>query len=167
MKITCLLALFTFAAGISSLAAGYDFIVASDGSGDFKKVQEAINAVPDYRKNRTTIFIKKGTYKEKLILPDSKTMVSLIGEDVTATILTFDDFASKRNRFGEELGTTGSSGFFIFGDDFTAENITFENSSGPVGQAVAVRIDGDRASFFNCRFMGYQDTLYPHSEKSR
>ena len=167
MKITCLLVLLAISAGFRSMAGNYDFIVAADGSGDFKKVQDAINAVPDYRKNRTTIFIKKGTYKEKLILPGSKTMVTLIGEDVSTTILTFDDYASKKNRFGEELGTTGSSGFFIFGDDFTAENITFENSSGPVGQAVAVRVDGDRAAFFNCRFMGYQDTLYPHGEKSR
>ncbi|MDX5417817.1 MAG: pectinesterase family protein [Hymenobacteraceae bacterium] len=146
---------------------GHDFVVAQDGSGDFKTVQEAINAVPDFRKNTTTIFIKNGVYKEKLVLPTSKTMVKLVGEDVQHTILTYDDFASKKNRFGEEMGTTGSTSFFIFGDDFSADNITFENSAGPVGQAVAVRIDGDRVMFTNCRFLGNQDTLYPHGEKSR
>jgi pectinesterase len=55
----------------------------------------------------------------------------------------------------------------VFGDGFVAENITFENSSGPVGQAVAVRVDGDKVMFRNCRFLGFQDTLYPHGEKSR
>lgn len=145
----------------------YDFVVAADGSGDFITVQEAINAIPDFRKNRTTIFITNGTYKEKLVLPASKTNVSFIGEDVEKTILTYDDFASKKNRFGEDVGTTGSTSFYIFGEGFTAENITFENSSGPVGQAVAVRIDGDMVAFNNCRFLGFQDTLYPHGENSR
>jgi len=145
----------------------FDFVVSKNGNGDFKTVQEAINAVPDFRKNRTTIYIKVGVYKEKLVLPASKTNVAFIGEDLGKTVLTYDDFASKKNRFGEEVGTTGSTSFYIFGDGFTAENITFENSAGPVGQAVAVRIDGDRVAFKNCRFLGFQDTLYPHGDQSR
>ncbi|WP_010417857.1 pectinesterase family protein [Anaerophaga thermohalophila] len=144
-----------------------DFTVAADGSGDFKTVQEAIDAAPDFRKQRTTIFIKNGVYKEKLVLPASKTNVTFIGEDRFKTIITNDDYASKKNRFGEEMGTTGSSGFFVFGNDFAARNITFENSAGRVGQAVAVRVDGDRVVFENCRFLGNQDTLYPHGENSR
>ena len=148
-------------------SAKYDFVVAEDGSGDFKTVQEAINAVPDFRKKVTTIFIKNGIYKKKLILPATKNLVKFIGESVDSTILTYDDYAAKKNIFGEDIGTSGSSSFFIFGNDFTAENITFENSSGPVGQAVAVRIEGDRAEFVNCRFLGFQDTLYPHGKESR
>lgn len=151
----------------SANASDYHFAVATDGSGDFRTIQEAINAVPDFRKNETLIFIKKGIYKEKLVLPNSKTNVTFVGEDRDKTILTYNDFASKKNRFGEEMGTTGSSSFFVFGDGFRAENITFENSSGPVGQAVAVRVDGDMIVFINCRFLGFQDTLYPHGEKSR
>ena len=148
-------------------AAEYDFVVAADGSGDFKSVQDAINAVPDFRKATTTIFVKNGTYKEKLILPASKTKVTLIGENNAETIITNDDYASKKNSFGEEMGTTGSSGFFVFGEEFTARNITFENSSGPVGQAVAVRVESDKVTFQNCRFLGFQDTLYPHGKNSR
>lgn len=148
-------------------AQDYDFVVAKDGSGDFTTVQAAIMAVPDFRKATTTIFIKNGVYKEKLILPSSKTKVWMIGEDVEKTILTHDDFASKENIFGEEMGTTGSTSFYVFGDEFTAQNITFENSAGPVGQAVAVRVDGDKAIFTNCRFLGNQDTLYPHGRGSR
>jgi pectinesterase len=145
----------------------YDFIIAQDGTGNFYTIQSALDAVPDFRKNTTTIFVKPGFYKEKLVLGASKTNVTLIGEDVKKTIITFDDFASKKNVFGEEIGTTGSSTFFVFGEGFTAQNITFENSSGPVGQAVAVRVDGDKVKFINCRFLGFQDTLYPHGEKSR
>lgn len=160
-------AIFSLFLLFSYASHSYDFVVATDGSGNFKTVQEAINAVPDFRKNRTIIFIKAGIYKEKLILPASKTNVTFIGENVEKTILTFDDFASKKNRFGEDIGTTGSTSFFIFAEGFTAENITFENSAGPVGQAVAVRIDGDMIAFYNCRFLGFQDTLYPHGETSR
>lgn len=145
----------------------FDFVVAADGSGHFRSVQEAIDAVPPLRKKRTFIFIKNGIYKEKLILPPTATEVTFIGEDVMKTILTFDDFASRKNRFGEEMGTSSSSSFFIFGDGFEARNITFENAAGPVGQAVAVRVDGDRVRFENCRFLGNQDTLYPHGKTSR
>lgn len=148
-------------------AQSYDFTVAKDGSGDFITVQEAIDAVPDLRRNRTTIFIRNGVYKEKLVLPYTKTNVTFIGESTEGTILTYDDYASKKNRFGEEVGTSGSSSFFINGEGFEARNITFENSSGPVGQAVAARIDADKVVFENCRFLGFQDTLYPHGKSSR
>ena len=144
-----------------------DFVVAADGSGDYETIQEAFDAVPDFRKNETIILLKPGVYKEKLVLSASKTNVSLIGENPKTTLVTFDDFAQKENKFGEEMGTTGSSSFFVFGDGFFAKNITFENSSGPVGQAVAVRVDGDKVVFENCRFLGSQDTLYPHGDRSR
>jgi pectinesterase len=152
---------------VASYTQNYDFVVAADGSGNYKTVQDAFNAVPDFRKNTTTIFLKSGIYKEKLILAESKTNVRLIGEEANKTIITHDDYASKKNKFGEEMGTTGSTSFYVFGDGFTAENLTFENSSGPVGQAVAVRVDGDMVKFIKCRFLGFQDTLYPHGEKSR
>jgi len=144
-----------------------DFTVCHQGSGDFLTVQEAIMAVPDFRNFPTIIVIKPGIYKEKIILPTSKTHVWLIGENSENTILTYDDFASKPNQFGEPLGTTASSSFFVFADDFVAKNLTFENSAGPVGQAVAIRISGDRSVFEKCRFLGYQDTLYAQGEKSR
>jgi len=144
----------------------YDFVVAQDGSGDFFTVQEAINAVPDFRKNiRTTILVRKGTYKEKIIIPESKINISMIGED--GVVLTYDDYAAKPNRFGENMGTSGSAGCYIYGHDFYAENITFENSSGPVGQAVACFVNGDRVYFKNCRFLGFQDTLYTYGKDSR
>ncbi len=152
---------------VSCISAEADFVVAKDGSGDFETVQEAFNAVPDFRKATTTIYVKNGIYKEKLVLPASKNKITLIGESADKTIITNDDYASKKNSFGEEMGTTGSSGFFVFGNEFTAKNITFSNTAGPVGQAVAVRVDGDQIVFENCRFLGNQDTLYPHGDESR
>ena len=81
----------------------YDFVVAKDGSGDFFSVQEAINAVPDFRKNvRTTILVKRGVYKEKIVIPASKINLSLIGED--GSVLSYDDYADKLNCFGEKTG---------------------------------------------------------------
>lgn len=151
---------------LSVKAADYNFVVAQDGSGDFTTVQAAINAVPDYRKaGPTRIYIKKGIYKEKIVIAESKQGVQLIGED--GAVLTYDDYAQKPNIFGEEKGTSGSGSIYIFGPDFMAENITFENSSGPVGQAVACHVAGDRAVFRRCRFLGFQDTLYTFGENTR
>lgn len=151
---------------LSVKAADYNFVVAQDGSGDFTTVQAAINAVPDYRKaGPTRIYIKKGIYKEKIVIAESKQNVQLIGED--GAVLTYDDYAQKPNIFGEGKGTSGSGSIYIFGPDFFAENITFENTSGPVGQAVACHVAGDRAVFRRCRFLGFQDTLYTFGENTR
>ena len=148
---------------LGSKASDFHFVVAQDGSGDFTTVQAAINAVPDYRKaGPTRILIKKGIYKEKIIVPGSKDGVQLIGED--GVVLTYDDYANKPNIFGENKGTSGSGSIYIFGSNFLAENITFENSSGPVGQAVACHVAGDRAVFRRCRF---QDTLYTFGADTR
>ncbi|MBC2605577.1 pectinesterase family protein [Pelagicoccus albus] len=144
-----------------------DFVVALDGSGDFTSIQAAIDAVPEFRKQRTIIYVKPGLYEERLTLASTKNLVSLIGEDANSTIVATEMHAKTLNRFGEEVGTTGSSGFFVFGSGFICKNMTFENRAGPVGQAVAVRVDGDRVFFENCRFIGNQDTLYPHGQNSR
>lgn len=73
----------------------YDFVVAKDGSGDFFTIQEAIHAVPDFRKaGRTTILVRKGVYKEKVVIPESKISISLIGED--GAILTMMILLLKR-----------------------------------------------------------------------
>lgn len=151
---------------LASYVRHYDYVVAQDGSGDFFTVQEAIQAVPDFRKNvRTTILVRRGVYKEKLIVPASKINVSLIGQE--GAVLSYDDYASKKNVFGENKGTSGSASCYIYAPDFYAENITFENTSGPVGQAVACFISADRVFFKHCRFLGFQDTLYTYGKGVR
>lgn len=142
----------------------YDIVVAKDGSGDVFTIQEAIDLVPDYRKEKETrILVREGTYNEKLIIPASKQSVSLLGQG--NVVITGNDYAQKLNRMGEAMGTSGSSTCYIYGNDFYAENITFENTAGMVGQAVAAMVDSDRAIFYRCRFLGNQDTLYPYGKE--
>lgn len=167
MKNINLLLVFLFSFTQQIWANDYDFIVAKDGSGQFTTVQQAIDAVPAFRKKVTTIFIKKGIYTEKVILPEPKQNIRLLGEDPLETILTYDDYAQRKNIFGEEVGTSGSSSFYCAGEGFTAENITFQNSAGPVGQAVAIWVAADKALFVNCRFLGFQDTLYTYGKGAR
>ena len=139
---------------------GKTIVVSKDGKGDFTTIQQAVNSVEEGKTMRTKIIVKPGTYREKITIPATKSAISLIGENAENTILVYGDFASKQNEEGKNIGTTGSSSIFIFSDDFSAKNITFQNDAGPVGQAVAVLTTGDRLSFENCRFLGFQDTLY-------
>lgn len=135
--------------------------MAADGNGDFKTVSEAIEKVPENNKKRFTIFIKKGVYVEQIRIPASKPFITLIGESAENTKLSFD-INNKR------AGTTSAAyAFYVGGHDFRAENLTFENSfdyiankSNSGSQAVAVLSDADRIVFKNCRFLGWQDTLY-------
>jgi pectinesterase len=148
-------------AGWHCFAITYDMVVSPDGKGDFKTVQQAINAAPDRKTTRTTIFIKKGVYREKVIVPSSKTNLSIIGESAEGTTITYDDYNPKV--IGKDTTTTWSSyTFSVEAEGFYAENLTFENAAGQVGQAVAVRINGDKVIFKNCRFLGNQDTLFAH-----
>ncbi|MEA5258161.1 pectinesterase family protein [Arcicella aquatica] len=141
--------------------------VAKDGTGDYKSIQEAFDAVPLHNNNPVVIFVKNGTYKEKIVLDSTKNMVTLVGESASQTILSFDDFSGKVGADGIKITTTTSASTRIVADNFTAVNITFANTAGPVGQAVAMLVDGDKARFINCRFLGFQDTLYPKRAGTR
>ena len=137
-------------------------IVALDGSGDYTKVQDAFNAVPDNYTGVWRIFVKKGTYKEKLLLAKNKINVVLQGEERDSTILTYDDYAGKAG-----LGTSGSYSVSIDANDFMAKDITFQNTvkndgSFPDQQGVALRANGDKQIYFNCKMLGYQDTYYTY-----
>jgi len=145
---------------LSFKAADKTIVVSKDGKGNFTSIQQAVDAAENRSLTRTKIIIKSGVYKEKIIIPETKGAIIVEGENPQNTIITYDDFASKKNAEGKDIGTTGSSTIFIYSNDFTAKNITFENSSGRVGQAVAVLTSGDRIIFENCRFLGNQDTIY-------
>lgn len=141
------------------------YVVAKDGSGDYDKVQDAINALKNNQSARQVIYIKAGTYHEKLVVASNKRNITLIGEQAETTILTYDDYAGKQDTSGNEIGTQNSASFTINGMGFMAQNLTFENphknvagSSG--SQAVAVCVMEDQATFHNCRMVGYQDTFY-------
>jgi pectinesterase len=161
---------FLFALVVSSLVlnAQKKVVVAKNGSGNFRTVQEAFNAIPANNKKAITVYVKNGTYKEKLHLDSGKVFVTLVGEDKFNTVLTYDDHTGKVSPKGDTINTRTSSSFLIKANDFKAKNITFENNAGfTAGQAVAVESDGDRAVFDNCRFLGFQDVLFTNNDQSR
>ncbi len=143
----------------------YKIVVAHDGSGDFTKIQDAIDATKAFPDRRITIFVKNGTYHEKIRVPSWNNMLSVVGEDVDKTIIVWDDYFDKIGRGRNSTFFTYT--FIVEADDFIAENLTIENSSGEVGQAVALHVEGDRCVFKNCRIIGNQDTVYLAGEKSR
>ena len=144
-----------------------DFVVAQDGSGDFFTLQRAIDAVPTFSKEPVTIYVRNGVYKEKITVPGNRTNIHIIGEDADKVVFTYDDYASKKHAVGNETGTSGSASFYVYGNGFKAENVTFENSAGPVGQAVALFVAADKCVFKNCKIKGFQDTLYTYGEGTR
>jgi pectinesterase len=145
----------------SNLAAQKRHTVAQDGSGDFKTVQAALDAIPEGNDKPVTIFIKKGIYKEVVIVDARKSFITLEGENAENTILTYNNHAGTKLPNGDTLNTWTCASFFVYGNDFHARNLTFENNAGfNAGQAVALRIEGNRASFKNCRMTGFQDVLF-------
>jgi pectinesterase len=140
----------------------YVFTVAKDGTGDYKYIQDAIDAMRGFPLAPITLYIKNGVYDEKINLPANNTDVTFIGESVEKTIITFNDYSGRG-----KLTTFTSYTAKISGNRFVAENITFVNSAGTVGQAVALFVDADMAVFKNCRFIGNQDTIYNGGELSR
>jgi len=140
----------------------YNYTVSKDGSGDFTTIQEAINAMRVFTLAPITLNIKDGVYNEKIELPNTKTDIRFVGESKDKTIITFDDYSGKG-----KLTTFNSYTAKISGNRFVAENISFVNSAGRVGQAVAMFVDADEAVFKNCKFIGNQDTMYLGGETSK
>ncbi|MDQ6608309.1 MAG: pectinesterase family protein, partial [Bacteroidota bacterium] len=140
----------------------YVFTVAKDGTGDFKYIQDAIDAMRVFPLQPITLYIKNGVYNEKIELPANNTDVTFIGESIDKTIIVFNDYSGRG-----KLTTFTSYTAKISGNRFVAENITFSNNAGPVGQALALYVDADKAMFKNCRFLGNQDTIYAAGETSR
>jgi pectinesterase len=129
---------------------------------DYPTIQAAFDAA----KPNTIIYIKPGTYREKIQIDSTKDSITLVGEGYV--ILTYDDHPGKVNAQGDSINTRNSYSFRILANNFTAKNITFRNDAGfSAGQAVAVESDGDRAVFLHCSIIGNQDILFLNSDKSR
>jgi len=164
------IALFLMAAAYGAACFGQSkkWIVAADGTGDYRTVQSALDAIPLHNKQPITVFIRSGLYREKLHLDSTKDKVELIGEDRFNTILTYDDHPGKVSPQGDSINTRSSYSFLVRGNDFSARNISFRNDAGfAAGQAVALEVRGDRAIFTDCLILGNQDILFLNSENSR
>ncbi|MGB6194713.1 MAG: pectinesterase family protein, partial [Terracidiphilus sp.] len=136
--------------------------VAQDGSADFTLIQAAINAAPE---TGALIVVAPGTYREVLTVDKPKIRLRGAGGDAEKIVVVFDRYAKANG------GTSHTATVNVSGDDFVAENLTFQNDYQPAGnpypegsQAVALRVTGDRAIFENVRMLGHQDTLYAGSK---
>lgn len=147
--------------------------VAKDGSGDYSTIQEAVNALRSFRpEGRATIFVKKGIYEEKVVVPSHKTDISIIGEDRDSTILIWHDHADMPDGKGGTIGTFETYTLKVDGPGFFCENLTIINDaltyhSGKVGQAVALHIDADKVVIRNCGVKGFQDTVFTGDPEGR
>ena len=136
-------------------------IVAKDGSGDFTRLQEAVDSVPEERRGETRILLRTGEYREKAVI--HRDHIRLTGEDREHTVLTWNGCAKDLYGDGTEKGTFLSSTLMITGNDVTVENLTVRNDAGDgreAGQAVAVYAAGDRGIWRNCSLIAHQDTLF-------
>ncbi|KAJ0244445.1 pectinesterase/pectinesterase inhibitor 21 [Hirschfeldia incana] len=137
-----------------------DIVVAQDGSGQYTTINDAMKYVPKKKNTTFVVHIKAGIYKEYVQVNRSMTHLVFIGDGPDKTIIS----GSKNYKDG--ITTYRTATVAIVGDYFIAKNIGFVNTAGPIKhQAVAVRVQSDESIFFNCRFDGYQDTLYAHSHR--
>lgn len=175
LVILCIVSAFLFTGMAQGNPVNADIVVAIDGSGDFTSIQAAINAAPSNDDRKTIIYIKRGLYNtEKLIVPGDKINISLIGESREETVISYHiyDCTSGKCPVEDAALWTGdniltSATLTILGNGFRAENLTIQNTAGPVGQAQAITVRADKCIFINVDFYGYQDTMYFWSDGKR
>lgn len=128
----------------------------------FKTLQAAILSIDDSHKETIRIMVESGIYEEKVFI--RKENIEIIGEDPDTTIFCYGDGARKMKEDNSgEYGTFNTAVLLFAGKNILMKNITVENTAGPgsvAGQALSVYVAADRCSFYNCRFLGYQDTIF-------
>ena len=144
--------------------------VSRDGTCEFRNIAEAIEVCRAFMDYHKVIYVKKGTYKEKIEVPTWLTNIEICGEDRDQTIITWDDHANVKisdpalgvntQYMGKPMGTFRTFTVKVSGSNITFKNITIENNSARLGQAVSLHIEGDKCLFVNCRMLGHQDTIY-------
>ena len=150
-------------------------VVSRDGTGQFRNISDAIEVCRAFMEYHKVIFVKKGIYKEKLVVPQFLTNIEICGEDRDNTIITWDDHANiladitplTAQGDVKKIGTFRTFTLKIEGSHITLKNITIENNAARLGQAVALHTEGDCLTFVNCRFLGHQDTVYTGNAKTR
>jgi len=163
-KIIALVAM-TMVAITGMAASQYDnpdtIVVSRDGTGQFRTIDEAIEVCRAFMDYHKVIYVKNGTYKEKLIIPAWLQNIEICGESKEGTIITWDDHANiKIPGTDRNMGTFRSYTVKVEGSMITFKNITIENNAAKLGQAVALHTEGDKLVFVNCRILGNQDTIY-------
>lgn len=173
MKHFLLLTILLLSVGIKASSANkYDnpdtLIIARDGTGQFRTIDEALEVCRAFMDYHKVIYVKKGIYKEKLVIPQWLNNIEIVGEDKDNTIITYDDHANITiPGTDKKMGTFRTYTIKVEGNDITFKNITIENNAARLGQAVALHTEGDRLIFINCRFLGNQDTIYTGTAGTR
>jgi pectinesterase len=143
----------------------FAIVVDQKGNGDYITIQEAINAAKAFPPQRIFILVKNGVYYEKVKIHSWNPSISLIGESREKTIISYDDHFNKIN-IGRN-STFYTYTLLVEGNDFIAKNLTIQNTSGPIGQAVALHVNANQVIISNCSLLGNQDTLYTSGEGSK
>ena len=133
-----------------------------EGATEFPTIQMAMDhhpfagIGPDGKPGRVFIEIAPGTYHERVIVTQNHTNITLIGTGKSPSEVVITNSLNAKQAGGTFITETAE----INGAGFEADNITFENTAGNTGQAVAAAIRADRSIFKHCRFLGHQDTLF-------
>lgn len=137
-------------------------VVAQDGSGDYTTLTEALEACRPFMDYTTTIYIRKGVYREKVVIPSWLTHLDIVGEAADSTVIAWDDHANI-----DRMGTFRTYTLKVEGSHITFRNLTIANDAPRLGQAVALHTEGDCLRFIGCRLTGHQDTVYTGAAHTR
>ncbi|KAL1553100.1 putative pectinesterase/pectinesterase inhibitor 34 [Salvia divinorum] len=142
-------------------AINADIVVSHDGNGTYKTITEAIKKAPENSTRRFIIYVRAGKYEETLLkVGRKKTYIMFVGDGKGKTVI------STGKSIQDNMTTFHTAAFAATGTGFIARDITFENWAGPSKhQAVALRVGADHAVIYRCNVIGYQDTLYAHSQR--
>jgi len=123
---------------------------------NFPTIQNALDHAPQAPHGRIYIEIAPGTYNERINVTRLRPRLTLIGLGKRPEDVVINASQNAKSAGGTYFTETAQ----VNADDFEADNVTFQNSAGPTGQAVAIVVRSDRAVFKHCRFIGDQDTLF-------
>ncbi|MFF8318792.1 pectinesterase family protein [Streptomyces bobili] len=158
----------TAATATTKAAAATTLTVAADGSGQYRTVQAAVNAVPANNPSRVVISVKPGTYREVVKVPSNKPHVTIQGSGASRkdTVIVYGNAAGMTKPDGSgTYGTPGSATLSVQSDDSQVRNLTVTNDFDEskhqdiANQAVALLTQADRIVLDGVIVNGDQDTL--------
>lgn len=168
------IAYMTVAAGCVGIAAGFHLIAAAPyrtiivspdrSQSHIHSINAALASIPAHSRRPVVLVIRPGIYHQRIVVPPHLPPVTFLGANPADTIVVDSRIAYQKGKNGKPIGTFRTASTWVRSNRFSAVNITFANDigisgNGYNGQALAVRVDGDRCVFDHCRFIGWQDTI--------